>query len=68
VRLDEGVFHVRLGGDGPGYGDGPATRPDACLTLDADTCVALGSGALTLADGVRAGQVTVEGDAALVGV
>ncbi|MFF3688599.1 winged helix-turn-helix transcriptional regulator [Streptomyces sp. NPDC002187] len=68
VRLDEGVFHVRLGGGGPDYGDGPATRPDACLTLDADTCTALGRGELTLADGVRTGRITVQGDTAFLGV
>ncbi|MFF3321727.1 winged helix-turn-helix transcriptional regulator [Streptomyces sp. NPDC002889] len=72
VRLDEGVFHVRLGspgyGEGPDYGDGPAAAPDACLTLDADTCIALGSGELALADGVRAGRVKVEGDATVLGL
>ncbi|MFC9426796.1 winged helix-turn-helix transcriptional regulator [Streptomyces sp. NPDC056987] len=69
VRLDEGVFHVRLGNGGaapddgrPVYGDGPAPRPDACLTLDADTCRALGAGALTVADGVRDGRIEVTGE------
>ncbi|MFJ2115395.1 MULTISPECIES: winged helix-turn-helix transcriptional regulator [unclassified Streptomyces] len=72
VRLDEGVFHVRLGpggsyedGGGPVYGDGPAERPDACLALDSATCRALGEGTLTVGDGVRDGRIEVSGDGAL---
>ncbi|MFJ2178165.1 winged helix-turn-helix transcriptional regulator [Streptomyces sp. NPDC087851] len=72
VRLDEGVFHLRLGEDGavrdaarPAYGDGPAPGPDACLTLDADTCRALSAGALTVGDGVRDGRIAVAGEGTL---
>ncbi|MEV6400147.1 winged helix-turn-helix transcriptional regulator [Streptomyces sp. NPDC051907] len=69
VRLDEGVFHVRVGagvpahGDGlaSAYGDGPAASPDARLTLDAETCRAVSSGELTLGEGVRSGRIAVEG-------
>ncbi|MFP1623773.1 winged helix-turn-helix transcriptional regulator [Streptomyces sp. 5K101] len=69
VRLDEGVFHLRLGGiETSPYGDGPADAPDVCLTLDAETCVAIGGGDLTVEEGVRAGRIKAEGDAALVGV
>lgn len=69
VRLDEGVFHLRLGDGAPSpYGDGPADAPDVRLTLDTDTRTALAAGALTLAEGVSAGQIKVEGDAALLGV
>ncbi|MEU1280577.1 winged helix-turn-helix transcriptional regulator [Streptomyces sp. NPDC005805] len=70
VRVDEGVFHVRLGAvkseDGP-YGDGPAASPGAVLTLDTATCRELIAGELTLGEGVGAGRIKVEGDAALVG-
>lgn len=70
VRVDEGVFHVRLGAvadaDGP-YGDGPATSPGAVLTLDTKTCRELIAGELTLGEGVGAGRIKAEGDAALIG-
>ncbi|MDT9681435.1 winged helix-turn-helix transcriptional regulator [Streptomyces sp. TRM76323] len=66
VRLDEGVFHVRLGDDGgPAYGDGPAEAPDARLRMDAATCVAVGGGELTLTAGVKAGRVEVAGESPL---
>lgn len=65
VRLEEGEFHLHVGGaqDGPAYGDGPAPgEPDARLVLDAGTCEALGRGELSLADAVRGGRVEVTGD------
>ncbi|OEJ96708.1 winged helix-turn-helix transcriptional regulator [Streptomyces thermolilacinus] len=66
VRLDEGVFHVRLSGeDGVAYGDGPAEAPDARLRMDAATCAEVGGGELTLAAGVKAGRVEVAGESAL---
>lgn len=67
VHLDEGKFHLHVGaGDGPVYGDGPAPRmADASLGTDSGTLAALGHGALTLADAVRAGRVTVTGDGTL---
>lgn len=61
VRLDEGVFHVRVGGRHPAYGDGPADSPDARLVLDADTCLAVSRGELTLEEGVRSGRIEAEG-------
>ncbi|MGW0905718.1 winged helix-turn-helix transcriptional regulator [Streptomyces sp. NPDC002853] len=66
VRLDEGEFHVRVGDAAGSYGDGPAPEaPDALLTLDAETCVAVGRGALTVAEGVRAGRIEVSGEGVL---
>ncbi|MEV0253747.1 winged helix-turn-helix transcriptional regulator [Streptomyces sp. NPDC050732] len=73
VRLDEGCFHVRLtdaeqsdGEQADGeqaYGDGPAPDgADATLTLDADACVAVSRGELTLGQGVRDGRIEVAGD------
>jgi DNA-binding HxlR family transcriptional regulator len=65
VRLEEGEFHLHVGGaqDGPAYGDGPAPRePDARLVLDAGTCEALSRGELDLPDAVRDGRVEVTGD------
>ncbi|MFC3574479.1 winged helix-turn-helix transcriptional regulator [Streptomyces yaanensis] len=70
VRLDEGKFHVWLGAeDGPVYGDGPAPEePDARLALDAETCTALGRGAVTLRQAIRAGRAEVSGDGTLAKV
>ncbi|GAA3128818.1 helix-turn-helix domain-containing protein [Streptomyces rectiviolaceus] len=66
VRLDEGEFHVRVGGEDVSYGDGPAPEtPDALLTLDAEACVAVGHGALTVAEGVKAGRIEVSGEGVL---
>lgn len=66
VRLDEGEFHVRVGGAAESYGDGPSPQaPDALLTLDAETCVAVGRGTLTVAEGVRTGRVEVSGEGVL---
>jgi DNA-binding HxlR family transcriptional regulator len=65
VRLDEGVFHIRLGAGEPVYGEGPAENADARLALDADTCRALSAGTLTVGDGVREGRIEVAGDGTL---
>ncbi|MFE6161432.1 winged helix-turn-helix transcriptional regulator [Streptomyces sp. NPDC056486] len=66
VRLDEGEFHVRLGGAGESYGDGPAPAdPDARLAMDAETCVAVSGGVLTVGDGVRAGRIELSGESVL---
>ncbi|MGW5863143.1 winged helix-turn-helix transcriptional regulator [Streptomyces sp. NPDC055239] len=66
VRLDEGEFHVRLGGAGESYGDGPApVEPDARMVMDAETCVAVSGGVLTVGDGVRAGRIDLMGEGVL---
>ncbi|MEV3991737.1 helix-turn-helix domain-containing protein [Streptomyces sp. NPDC049837] len=62
VRLDEGTFHVRVGGaDGEtAYADGPAAQePDVRLRMDAETCVAVARGDLSVAEGVQAGRIEV---------
>lgn len=68
VRLDEGEFHVRTGGgaavagaDGEPYGFGPAPRADARITLDAELCLELGRGGVTLAEAVKDGRIEVSG-------
>ncbi|MEU1366015.1 winged helix-turn-helix transcriptional regulator [Streptomyces sp. NPDC005803] len=68
VRLDEGEFHVRTGkpeAGEPVYGDGPAARADARITLDAELCLALGRGELTFAEAVKDGRIEVSGDGPL---
>ena len=70
VHLDEGEFHVRVGGpvDGEGvYGDGPAAHADARITLDVELCLALGRGECTLAEAVKDGRVEVVGEGPLAG-
>ncbi|MGY5029564.1 winged helix-turn-helix transcriptional regulator [Streptomyces sp. 900116325] len=70
VQLDEGEFHVRVGGpaDGEGvYGDGPAAHADARITLDVELCLALGRGECTLAEAVKDGRIEVVGEGPLAG-
>ncbi|MFD7323573.1 winged helix-turn-helix transcriptional regulator [Streptomyces sp. NPDC059875] len=69
VILDEGEFHVRIGGDGPPeYGDGaPADGADVRLRTDSATCRALASGESMLDEAVRDGRVEVTGDGPLAG-
>ncbi|MCK8679071.1 winged helix-turn-helix transcriptional regulator [Streptomyces lichenis] len=63
VRLDEGVFHVRVGGGAAGYGDGPAPQaPDARLAMDTATCAEVARGLLTLPAGIAAGRIALTGD------
>ncbi|MGW1066311.1 winged helix-turn-helix transcriptional regulator [Streptomyces aureus] len=68
VRLEEGLFHVWLGGaeEGPLYGDGPAPRePDARLAPDARTSGALNRGTSTLLEELREGRIAVTGEGPL---
>ncbi|MFC9092682.1 winged helix-turn-helix transcriptional regulator [Streptomyces sp. NPDC057072] len=68
VQLDEGEFHLWLGGaaDGRVYGDGAAPgEPDARLELDGDTCTALSRRFLTLHQAVRDGRIEVSGEGTL---
>ncbi|WP_338676039.1 helix-turn-helix domain-containing protein [Streptomyces sp. SCSIO 30461] len=64
VRLDEGEFHVRVGADAghPVYGEGaaPEGAADARLELDAGTCLEIGRGCLSVAEGVRDGRVRLK--------
>ncbi|MFJ4715470.1 winged helix-turn-helix transcriptional regulator [Streptomyces sp. NPDC088785] len=66
VRVDEGVFHLRLGEE-PGYGDGAVAQGafDVRLTLDAEVCGAVARGEVGVVDAARAGRVAVLGDGAL---
>ncbi|CAM5554415.1 winged helix-turn-helix transcriptional regulator [Streptomyces griseus] len=76
VRLDEGEFHLHVGGGagavlpgaeayGPVYGYGPADRPDARIVLDAGVCLDLARGATGLAEAVKDGRVEVSGESPL---
>ncbi|GES29154.1 transcriptional regulator [Streptomyces angustmyceticus] len=67
IALDEGEFHVVLGGDGtgggadggPGYADGPAERPDVLLRTDTATCAEIAYDRLSLAQGIESGRIVV---------
>ncbi|MFF0332174.1 winged helix-turn-helix transcriptional regulator [Streptomyces fimicarius] len=76
VRLDEGEFHLHVGGGagavlpgaeayGPVYGYGPADRPDARIVLDAGVCLDLARGGAGLAEAVKDGRVEVSGESPL---
>ncbi|WP_258047059.1 winged helix-turn-helix transcriptional regulator [Streptomyces sp. SM13] len=76
VRLDEGEFHLHVGGGagsvlpggeayGPVYGYGPADRPDARIVLDAGVCLELTQGGAGLAEAVKDGRVEVSGESPL---
>ncbi|MGB8939146.1 MAG: helix-turn-helix domain-containing protein [Streptomyces sp.] len=69
VCLDEGEFHLRVGGGAESCGDGPSlAAPDVRLVLDSETCVEVSRGALTVGDGVRAGRIGLSGDGVLAKV
>ncbi|WP_328548662.1 helix-turn-helix transcriptional regulator [Streptomyces platensis] len=68
IALDEGEFHVVLGGDGsesghpeggPGYADGPAEHPDIRLRMDTATCADIAYDRLSLARGIESGRIAV---------
>ncbi len=76
VRLDEGEFHLHVGGGagavlpgaeayGPVYGYGPADRPDARIVLGAGVCLDLARGGAGLAEAVKDGRVEVSGESPL---
>ncbi|MYT71774.1 MULTISPECIES: helix-turn-helix domain-containing protein [unclassified Streptomyces] len=64
VRVDEGVFHLRVGGE-PVYGDGALGEADVRLTLGAEVCGAVARGEVGLVEAARAGRLTVSGEGAL---
>ena len=65
VELNELSFHLVLDGDGVRHVDGPAPRPDAVLTTDAQTAAALAAGQIRVADAVTVGDARLEGADAL---
>jgi DNA-binding HxlR family transcriptional regulator len=65
VRLDEGTFHILLNDSGSAYAHGPAEQPDAQLTMDARSCLALTQGAAPLSEMIRKGEASIAGDSPL---
>ncbi|WP_428951471.1 winged helix-turn-helix transcriptional regulator [Streptomyces sp. cg35] len=66
VRLDEGEFHVRVGGD-PVYGEGAYAEgePDVRIALDAEVGGEVARGVVGLVEAVRQGRADVAGEGAL---
>ncbi|MFJ8823069.1 winged helix-turn-helix transcriptional regulator [Streptomyces sp. NPDC102467] len=69
VALEEGAFHVRVGGE-PVYGEGAYAEgePDVRVTLDGEVGGAVARGAVGLVEAVREGRVGVVGDGPLAKV
>jgi DNA-binding HxlR family transcriptional regulator len=65
VRVDEGEFHVRVGQDGPPYGDGPLETADTRLTITPEAVTAIARGDLDVRQAVRAGLAEARGEGAL---
>lgn len=65
VQVNEASFHLLVGPDTVRHRDGPVARPDAVLTMSAETATALAAGRTSLRDAVDAGDAKVEGPQAL---
>lgn len=65
VRLSEGTFHILLNDSRPAYAHGPAEQPDAQLTMDARSCLALTQGAAPLSEMIKKGEASIAGDSPL---
>lgn len=61
-RVDGGLFHVRVEGDGAEVRQGPAADPDLIISGDTETLLGVAAGRLTLAEAVEAGAIATEGD------
>ncbi|MBC9712859.1 helix-turn-helix transcriptional regulator [Streptomyces sp. TRM66268-LWL] len=65
VRLDEGLFHVRVEAGEPLYGEGAVAQADARIALHGDLGERLARGETDLARAVREGTARVSGDGPL---
>ena len=61
-RVDGGLFHVQVEGDGAEVRQGPAADPDLIISGDTETLLGVAAGRLTLAEAVEAGAIATEGD------
>ena len=61
-RVDGGIFHVQVEGDGAEVRQGPAADPDVIISGDTQTLLSVAAGRLTLAEAVEAGAISTEGD------
>jgi DNA-binding HxlR family transcriptional regulator len=66
VRIDEGVFHLRLGAGERSFADGPAPAADARLTLETASARALMGGTATVAEVLQAPGTRMDGDGPLI--
>jgi putative sterol carrier protein len=65
-RVGDEAFHARVENGTVEAAQGPAQRPDVVLSTDPDTFAALANGRGGLADAVRAGTASVDGDSDLI--
>jgi DNA-binding HxlR family transcriptional regulator len=71
ATVADGRFEIERGGGGGGRGGGggggtpPSPEPDATIATDPPTLIAVLHGHRPLADALRAGELTIEGDRAL---
>jgi hypothetical protein len=61
-RVDGGIFHVQVEGDGAEVRQGPAADPDLIISGETETLLSVAAGRLTLAEAVEAGAIASEGD------
>jgi putative sterol carrier protein len=61
-RVDGGLFHVQVEGDGAEVRQGRAADPDLIISGDTETLLSVAAGRLTLAEAVEAGAIATEGD------
>ena len=66
LHLGEDTFNVRIADRRIELGRGAADTPDATIETDADTLASMLWNARELADALRAGDVTIDGDPRLV--
>jgi DNA-binding HxlR family transcriptional regulator len=62
LRLDDSTFHVHIAGGAIELDRGPSEAPDAIVETDAVTFSAVVWNGRPLADALRAGELTIEGD------
>lgn len=62
LRIDGEAFWVSTEDGSIDVGVGPATNPDAIITADLDSLLAVGTGRLSAQDALRDGRLEIEGD------
>jgi DNA-binding HxlR family transcriptional regulator len=66
LRLDDSTFHIHIAGGSIELDRGPSEAPDAIVETDAVTFSAVVWNGRPLADALRAGELTIEGDRSAV--
>ena len=64
LRVDGGVFHLKVSGGRGRAAHGPASEPAATLTTDVDTFLAIATGLWPLGEALAEGAATLDGSRA----